>query len=59
MWGQIIKGIGIAAGGTMGLAAGLFGGIKAAKTRKKQDKLLDSYENDVTATFNKKIAVFM
>lgn len=53
MWGQIIKGIGQAAGGTMGLAAGLFGGIKAAKMRKKQNKLLDNYEADVTGTFNK------
>ncbi|MFR3550023.1 MAG: hypothetical protein ACLTTW_07315 [Coprobacter sp.] len=53
MWGQIIKSAGKAAGGTMGLAAGLFGGIKAGKIRKKQNKLLDSYENDVTSTFNK------
>ena len=53
MWGQIIKSAGKAAEGTMGLAAGLFGGIKAGKIRKKQNKLLDSYENDVTSTFNK------
>lgn len=53
MWGQIIKGIGQAASGTAGLAAGIFGGIKAGKMRKKQNKLLDSYEADVTGTFNK------
>lgn len=53
MWGQIIKGIGKAASRTMGLAAGIFGGVKAGKMRKKQNKLLDNYEADAASTFNK------